>query len=119
MARTITVIHRGILDDISEDEALSASLTSSSIYAIYRAFAYVIATAIWLMETFFDQHVTEVNTQIQNQKSGRKPWYRDMALKFQYGFDLVPDKDYFDNGIASPEDIENSKIIKYCQIRKR
>ena len=116
MARTITVIHRAILDDISANETLAAYLTSTSVYAIYRAFCFVIASAIWLMETFFDQHVTEVNAQIQNQKSGRKPWYRDMALKFQYGFDLVPDKDYFDNGIASAEDIEDSKIIKYAAV---
>ena len=116
MARTITTIHKGILDSIVANEVLSPYLTSTSIYAIYRAFSYVIATAIWLLESFFDQHTTEVNTIILNQKSGRKPWYRDMALRFQYGFDLVPDKDYFDNGMATDEDIEDSKIIKYAAV---
>lgn len=116
MARTITTIHKGILDSIVANEVLSPYLTSTSIYAIYRAFSYVIATAIWLLESFFDQHTTEVNAIILNQKSGRKPWYRDMALRFQYGFDLVPDKDYFDNGMATDEDIEDSKIIKYAAV---
>lgn len=116
MARTITTIHKGILDDIAANETLNAYLTSTSVYAIYRVFSYVIATSIWVMENLFDQHVVEVNTTILNQKSGRLPWYRDMALKFQYGFDLVSDKDYFDNGTATDAEIEDSKIIKYAAV---
>ncbi|MBP4140129.1 nucleotidyltransferase, partial [Flavobacterium geliluteum] len=45
-------------------------------------------------------------------------WYRTMALRFQYGFDLAPQKDYFDNGTATPEQIESSKIIKYSAVNE-
>lgn len=116
MARSITAIHKVILDDIAANANLSARLTSTSLYAIYRNFTYIIAVAIFVLESLFDQHRVEVNTLIVEQKSGTLPWYRTMALKFQYGFDLVPDKDYFANGNATKTQIEASKIIKYAAV---
>lgn len=55
---------------------------------------------------------------IYNQKSGRVSWYKTMALNFQYGFDLVQDKDYFNNGNATQEAIEASRIIKYAAVNE-
>lgn len=116
MARTITIIHKEILDDIAANEALSDVLTSTSIYAVFRAFSYVIASAIFLLEKMFDQHIIETNTIIFNQKSGRKSWYKFMALQFQYGFDLVEDKDYYDNNGVDESLVLSSKIIKYAAV---
>jgi hypothetical protein len=76
----------------------------------------IVAFSSWTLEVLFDFHKKEVDEKIANQKSGTLSWYRTMALKFQYGFYLVPDHDYFDNGNASPEQIENSKIIKYAAV---
>jgi len=118
MARTIRQIHDGMLTDIASNEVLSVALTSNSMYAIFRLFTFILATAISIFETFLDQHVFEVDTKIYNQKSGRPSWYKTMALQFQYGFDLVPDKDYFDNGNATEEQIEASKIIKYAAVNE-
>jgi hypothetical protein len=116
MARSITQIHNGMLNDIASSEVLSIHLTSSSKYALFRLFTYIVATAIWISESFLDQHTFEVNDKLANQKSGTKTWYRIMALRFQYGFDLVTDKDYFDNGNATEDQIEASKIIKYSAV---
>lgn len=116
MARTITQIHNAMLQDIASNEVLSTALTSNSLYAIFRLFTFIIASAIFILEGFFDQHSQEINAMIYNQKSGRVSWYKTMALNFQYGFDLVQDKDYFDNGSASSSEIEASKIIKYCAV---
>lgn len=118
MARTVTQIHNGMLTDITSNEVLSEYLNSTSRYAIYRLFTFIIAFAIWVFENILDQHFFEINDKLANQKAGTLPWYRTMALRFQYGFDLVQDKDYFDNGLANTEHIENSKIIKYCAVNE-
>lgn len=118
MARTIRQIHDGMLTDIASNEVLSSALTSNSMYAIFRLFTFILATAISIFESFLDQHFFEVDTKIYNQKSGRPSWYKTMALQFQYGFDLVPDKDYFDNGNATAETIALSQIIKYAAVNE-
>ncbi|REH00262.1 nucleotidyltransferase [Flavobacterium aquicola] len=118
MARTVTQIHDGMLTDITSNEVLSEYLNSNSIYAIYRLFTFIIAYALWVFENILDNHFFEINDKLANQKAGTLPWYRAMALRFQYGFDLVQDKDYFDNDYANTEQIENSKIIKYCAVNE-
>lgn len=118
MARTLTQIHNGMLTDIASNEVLSTALTSKSMYAIFRLFTFIIATAIFIFEGFLDNHTAEINQKLANQKTGTKPWYRFMALQFQYGFDLVQDKDFFDNGNATAEQIEVSKIIKYAAVNE-
>jgi hypothetical protein len=115
MARSIESIHGEILTSI-EMNAVLEDLNSPSKVAIYRLFAFIIATAIYLHELIFDTHKVEVENLLFNQKSGRLSWYRFMAFNFQYGYDLVPDKDYYDNTGVSEEDIEASKIIKYCAV---
>ncbi|MBS7234162.1 nucleotidyltransferase [Flavobacterium psychroterrae] len=76
----------------------------------------MVAFALYLHELMFDQHTKEVDQRLANEKAGTLPWYRTMALRFQLGFALVQDKDYFDNGAATTEQIENSKIIKYAAV---
>jgi len=118
MARTVTQIQKIMLDDIASNEVLSAKLNSISMYALFRMFTYIVAVSISVFESFFDQHRLEVNTKIINQKLGGISWYRTMALNFQFGFSLVADKDYFDNGTATAEQIEASKIIKYSAVNE-
>lgn len=76
----------------------------------------IIAFSVYTLETLFDIHKVEIDNKLTNQKSGRPSWYRYMALQFQYGFSLVPDKDYFDNNNATQEQIEASKIVKYAAV---
>ena len=116
--RTLTQIHNAMLQDIASNAVLAAALTSNSLYAIFRLFTFIIASAIFIHEGFFNQHSQEINAMIYNQKSGRVSWYKTMALNFQYGFDLVQDKDYFNNGNATQEAIEASRIIKYAAVNE-
>lgn len=76
----------------------------------------IVALAHYLHEQFFDQHAKEVDQRLANEKAGTLPWYRTMALRFQFGFDLIADKDYFENGNATNDQIENAKIIKYAAV---
>jgi len=99
--------------------ALGASFDAEfSIVSLENILFEILALAIYIHELFFDQHSKEVDERLANEKAGTKPWYRTMALRFQYGFDLVQDKDYFDNGTATAAQIEASKIIKYAAVNE-
>ena len=76
----------------------------------------VMALVIFTLELIFDTHKSEVDNALANQKKGSKLWYRNMALAFQYGFDLIQDTDQFDNTGYTQEQIEQSKIIKYAAV---
>lgn len=117
MARSIQEIHTAILKSIAVNPNLQ-DLNSTSKVAIYRLIAYIVAVAIHLHELLFDTHVDEVKTIIYNQTNARLPWYRDMALKFQYGFSLIPDTDNYDNTNATEAQIEASKIVKYAAVNE-
>lgn len=78
----------------------------------------IIAYSIYLHELIFDKHKAEVDKALYNQKSGRLPWYRQKALDFQYGFNLLEDSDEFDNSGATEEEIQASKIVKYAAVNE-
>ncbi|OBX20952.1 MULTISPECIES: hypothetical protein [Bizionia] len=78
----------------------------------------IMTNIIFFLEGLFGQHVKEVDGRLFNQKNARLSWYRTMALQFQYGFDLVKDKDYFNNGTATADQIAASKIIKYSAVNE-
>lgn len=78
----------------------------------------IVAVAIFLFEKILDQHKTEIDAAIYEQKSGTARWYRNMALAFQYGFDLTVDTDKFDNLGFTQDQIDDSKIIKYCSVKE-
>lgn len=118
MARTVQEIQGAMLADIASNQALSGQLTSTSKVAVYRLFTFIVAMAIWLLESIFDNHKKEIDTALYEQKSGTPRWYRNMSLAFQYGFDLLEDSDKFDNTGYTDDQIEASKIIKYCSVKE-
>lgn len=125
MARTKAQIKSEITSPFMANETLanaygyivgSSFEIGFSLVSLENIIFEIISLAIFIHEQLFDQHKKEIDEKLINQKSGTLPWYRTMALRFQYGFTLVPDHDYFDNGNATPEQIENSKIIKYAAV---
>lgn len=115
MARSIQEIQNEIFARITANENL-AELTSQSKVAIYRLFVFVVAFSIWTLEVLYDNHKSELQDELANQKSGTKAWYRTKALAFQYGFNLLTDSDIFNNQGATDEQITASKIIKYSAV---
>jgi hypothetical protein len=115
MARSIELIQNEMLQNIASNGNLT-ELNSTSKVAIFRLITYIVAFAIWTHEILFDTHTTENNRLLLTQKSGRLQWYRTMALQFQYGFNLVKDKDYYDNSGIDEEVIKVSKIVKYAAV---
>lgn len=92
------------------------ALNSSSKVAIWRLWAYITAFAVWTLEMLFDTHKAEVYTILSEKKPHTARWYRNKALAFQYGFDLMEDSDIFDNTGATDDQIAASKIIKYSAV---
>jgi hypothetical protein len=117
MARTIEAIQKEMFDAIAADENLVA-LNSTSKVAIYRLLVFIISYKHWLQEKLFDTHKAEVLDIIEQKFPHRPSWYRDKALAFQYGHDLIADTDKYDNKGYSDDEIENSKIVKYSAVTK-
>lgn len=115
MARSIQDIQQEILRAKDNEPAL-AELNSTSKVAVWRLWIYIIAFVIHTLERIFDQHKKEVAEALSEQKPHTPRWYRNMALTFQYGFDLIPDTDKFNNTGKTEDEIENSKIVKYSAV---
>ncbi|MBU2526249.1 MAG: nucleotidyltransferase [Bacteroidetes bacterium] len=115
MARTIEQIQADILAAKAAEPAL-AGLTSTSKVSVWRLWSYITAVSIWALEKLFDIHVDEVAELLAKLRPGTPRWYRYKALAFQFGFDLLPDSDLFDNAGVTDEQIEGSKIIKFAAV---
>lgn len=115
MARSIGIIQNEMLDSITADENL-AGLNSQSKVSIYRLIVFIVAFSIWVLETLFDTHKTEVDDIIEQKMPHRPSWYRTKAKAFQYGFALIEDTDKYDNTGFTAEQIEASLIVKYSAV---
>ena len=107
--------HTYILQAKAQEPALS-ELNSTSKVAIWRLWVYIIAVAIWSLEKLFDQHRADIDKRLAELKPHTARWYRSKALAFQYGFELLPDSDKFNNQGHTEEAIEASKIVKYSAV---
>ncbi len=103
---------------IKETDPVLAEANSASKVSIWNLFLYIVARCFQDQRAYFDAHRADVDYKLANQKSGTLPWYRFMALSFQYGFDLIEDTDKFDNRKVSEQDIDASKIIKYSAVNE-
>jgi len=115
MARSIQEIQTLIYQAKAQEPALN-ELNSTSKVAIWRLWVYIIAVAIWSLEKLFDQHRADIDKRLAELKPHTARWYRSKALAFQYGFDLLPDSDKFNNVGHTEEAIEASKIVKYSAV---
>lgn len=137
MARTISEIKSSITSAFVSNSyiqmwyALDNSLSFEdqfSIVSFESVFFEVLSMIVWTLENIFDLHKKEVTDLILNQKVPNARWYRNEALRFQYGFKLDPNSYvgaflpyYEDNGvqiIATEDQIQASKIIKYASVTR-
>lgn len=111
MAKTVLQEAYGFADGAVFENEFSKVSIESILFDIF-------ALGVFLLEVIFDNHKKEIDTAIYEQKSGTPRWYRNMSLAFQYGFDLLEDSDKFDNTGFTTDQIEASKIIKYCSVKE-
>ena len=115
MARTIDYWHQYILTAKSGKPELAA-LNSTSKTAIFNHFAYVVAVVIAALDNLFDLHKQEVSNRISLEKAHRLQWYRDKALSFRYGQNLIPESDQYDNTGLTENEIQERLIVKQSAV---
>uniref|UniRef100_UPI0028983AFC hypothetical protein n=1 Tax=Chryseobacterium sp. TaxID=1871047 RepID=UPI0028983AFC len=103
-------------------------LNSTSRTAIWRQVLEAVAYVIFNFQEAVRMHMTEIENKIREQKIPSLRWYRNEALRFQYGFELDPDSltgefspYYEQNGEQVPatdEIIQTSKIIQYAAVTR-
>lgn len=79
----------------------------------------IIAIGARVVVQLFDLHKREVSNIIKNQKVGSLRWYAYMARQFQFGRNLNPDTDEYDNSGLTDEQIAANKIVAYSAVGKR
>lgn len=127
MNKTLAEIIQQLFDS-KESNANLAPLTSSSKTAIWRNILEAVAFVIFNFQEAVRMHMDEIERKIREQKVPSLRWYRNLALRFQYGFLLIEDSDQFrpdyydaqtDQWITADEDkIAESKIIKYAAVTR-
>ena len=116
MARTIEQWHQDLLDKVIADPVLAGILTSTSAVAIYSLFLYIVAFCAWVIENLQDLLKIEVKQIIFDTKPHTPQWYVMMAKKFQYGYNLVPEKDYYDNTGIPDDVVAASQIVAFAAL---
>lgn len=111
MARTIAEIQQEILNEKEKYTELS-ELTSTSKSAIWRLWIYIVSTAIWMHEKIVERNalLSRPHTLF---------WYREQALNFLIGEDLIWKDGYFQYPKLSPEKEKEKRIITHCAISER
>lgn len=113
--RTIEDIKDIIVKDKNSATALT-QLTSTSKSAVWLEWTNNVAYAHYVLEQSFEHHKAEVSEALTQLKPHTARWYRNKALAFQCGFDLVEDQDFYDNSGFTDHQISASKIIKYSAV---
>jgi len=75
---------------------------------------YIISVAIWALENIFDAHRAEVTAAIDENKPHSLRWYANKSKEFQYGRNLPPDSDSYDNSGLTQEQVSESQIVTYA-----
>lgn len=123
MARKIADIKKEITDYFVQNDTVIGlyGLDSSKSFedqfskvSIESIAFYVVAVAIWTLETLFDAHKAEMTALIDATKPHRLKWYVDKTLSFQYGRDLIEDTDLYDNTDVTDEQINLERVVKYA-----
>jgi hypothetical protein len=88
MARKIELIEKEILDNIAAEPTLAPILTSTSKRAIYRLYAFIISTAIGVLEQLIDIFEANVEATAAAASPASLAWIQKQAFLFQYSTDV-------------------------------
>lgn len=115
MAQTIDYWYQQIISKVNSDPNLS-ELDSTSITADYVLWAFIVASVIWVLDNLFDLHRASVDADLANLKPHTLTWYRNLALRFQYGQGLITDSDQYANTGLTADQIAAQQIITQAAV---
>jgi hypothetical protein len=116
MARPILQTQQQILDNIASDPTLGTVLTSTSKRAIYRLLAFIVATAINLLEQLMDVFSANVESIAATASPATPAWIQAQVFKFQYS-STIPQTVQLINFAPSYPVIDTSlQIITRCSV---
>ena len=86
-----------------------------SVVSLESILFFIVATAIWLFGyKLLTQHKADITEILYNNKAHKNQWYATLAKRFQFGHNLIPETDEYDNSNLTEAEIEASKIVKFA-----
>lgn len=73
-----------------------------------------VATAMWIMQQLYDRFKIDISDILNAQLSGTANWYAYKAMLFQYGMELIPETDKYDNTGLTSEQITAMRVVRYA-----
>ncbi len=120
MAKTVTEYYEQIkAEAINQATAagnadMIAMLNNTSRVPVWKIVFYAVAYGIFLIDTLFDLFRTETDLKIKLLKPATLLWFAEKVKTFQYGDNLVPETDYYDNTGQTEDQVTAKKVIKYA-----
>lgn len=111
MARTIAEIQTEIISSIQSNQTLSG-INSTSVSAIWRLLAYVVAVAMATQENLWDLFRADISAEIELLKPHTARWYQNKALNYLHGFDLIEGDDEYDTEGIDKAVVDAAKVVK-------
>jgi hypothetical protein len=115
--RTVETIQNEIITQVQNTPQFGVLSTSKT--AIWRLWTYIVASAIQLLESIFDNHKQDVTAALAKLKPHTTRWYQTKALSYQHGYALPDGEDSYDNLNLTDNDIAIAKIVKYAAVIER
>jgi len=81
-----------------------------------RIFLYVMAVVMYIPGMLQDIFKTEIDTTIAAMKPHSLQWYAEKSRQFQYGDNLIPESDNYDNTGLTGAQIAAKKIVSYAAV---
>lgn len=116
MKKSIADLQQDILDGLSKHTELEG-LNSPSKVAIYRLWAYVVATVAWVQQELWGVLQNELDGLIRAQKLYTLYWWHNTALAYRHGHELDEQTgDYPARSTYSDDEIAASQIVSRAAV---
>ena len=97
----------GLSPNLTFDDQFSAVSLENIIFSN-------IATAMFVMQELFERFKIDISEILNAQQSGTVNWYAYKAMLFQFGMNLVPETDRYDNTGLTAEQIAAMRVVHYA-----
>lgn len=121
MARTVAEIKKTMTDEFMNSAVMATKYGFSvgdsfdntfSKVSVEGIWFYVAAFAMAVFEKLFDNHKAEVSELIAAERPHTLIWYKNKALAYMHGYELVADADYYDIAGLTDAQISTAKVVK-------